>query len=107
MEVYRKPDGSYTKSPVAMVRAWRAIAKELGVITGTRLTGFDPTVSLRNEETGELVQLPVWFVSRIHEYFAANGLKPKPHQKAKRKAVVDHYKAHMVGWEESFKGYKS
>ena len=76
-EVFRKPDGTYTKSPTAMLKAWRGISRELGVITGTRLTGFDPTVSLRNEETGELVQLPVWFVSSIHEYFVANGLKGK------------------------------
>ena len=106
-EVFRKPDGTYTKSPTAMLKAWRGTSRELGAITGTRLAGFDPTVSLRNEETGELVQLPVWFVSSIHEYFVANGLKPRPRPKAKKKAVVDNYKVNMAEWDAAYRGDKS
>jgi hypothetical protein len=70
---FKTPDGKYTSSVDVYTRKWRAVIESFERATGTRVTGFDPSVSgvdNKGENKGKFngpFQVPLWLVYRVIE----------------------------------------
>lgn len=73
---YFLPNRQLTEDVEEYIDAWESLARPMMEMTNTRLQGFDPIVTLRSKEDGEIVQLPIWFLQAFN-----NNLKQKQEDK--------------------------
>lgn len=66
----RKPNGDYTKSKKAYIRAWRELSQPLEDAFGLKCLEFDPDLRFFGQGPGGQpvgLTLPVWFAEKLRD----------------------------------------
>lgn len=69
---YRKPNGTHTINFDEYVKSWTALIEPICVLTGYRLTGFDPHFQLCNDDW-QTTTLSVDFVQKLNAALKGAG----------------------------------
>lgn len=65
---YQLPSGEVIKDADRYCREWRAFAKPIEILTGLRLSSYDPGLYfVGNGSDGHSLSLPTWFVEKVNE----------------------------------------